>query len=109
MAPQQPATAAAGSSSAAAVAPPATQLAPQISEASAPGNTRWKILVPAAIALVIIAAAGWLYYARHAQANRLTEKDTIVLGDFTNTTGDPVFDDTLKTALTVSLEAVAVS
>ena len=52
---------------------------------------------------MVIAAAVWLYYARHAQANRLTEKDTIVLGDFTNTTGDPVFDDTLKTALTVSL------
>jgi hypothetical protein len=52
---------------------------------------------------VAIAGAAWLYYARHAQANRLTEKDTIVLGDFTNTTGDPVFDDTLKTALTVSL------
>src|SRR4029077_11311674 len=34
---------------------------------------------------------------------KLTEKDTIVLADFTNTTGDPVFDDTLKTALTVSL------
>ncbi len=102
VAPQQPA--APGSSSAAAVAPPATQLAPQISEAPAPRNTRWKVLVPAAaLALVVIAAAVWLYYARHAQANRLTEKDTIVLGDFTNTTGDPVFDDTLKTALTVSL------
>ena len=33
----------------------------------------------------------------------LTEKDTIVLADFANSTGDPVFDDTLKTALNVSL------
>jgi hypothetical protein len=83
---------------------PATQIATPISEAPAPSNTRWKVLVPAAaLALVVIAGAAWLYYARHAQANRLTEKDTIVLGDFTNTTGDPVFDDTLKTALTVAL------
>ncbi len=37
------------------------------------------------------------------QAKGMTEKDTIVLGDFANTTGDPVFDDTLKTALTLSL------
>ncbi len=37
---------------------------------------------------------------RHA----LTDKDTIVLADFDNRTGDPVFDDTLKTALNVSLQ-----
>src|SRR6202041_3397702 len=48
-----------------------------------------------------LAAAAWLYFARRAQA--LTAKDTIVLGDFTNTTGDAIFDDTLKTALDVSL------
>ena len=40
----------------------------------------------------------------HAQTtHRLTEKDTIVLADFANSTGDAVFDDTLKTALSVSL------
>jgi tetratricopeptide (TPR) repeat protein len=48
-----------------------------------------------------LAAAAWLYFARRAQA--LTAKDTIVLGDFTNTTGDAIFDDTLKTALNISL------
>ena len=36
-------------------------------------------------------------------AQALTEKDTIVLADFANSTGDAVFDDTLKTALSVSL------
>ena len=41
-----------------------------------------------------------LFFQRPA---KLTDKDTIVLADFANTTGDPVFDDTLKTALTVSL------
>src|SRR6202021_3772990 len=56
-----------------------------------------------AIAVVVIglAAAAWLYFARRAQA--LTAKVTIVLGDLTNTTGDAIFDDTLKTALNISL------
>ena len=44
---------------------------------------------------------GWLFFSRKAHA--LTEKDTIVLADFTNTTGDSVFDDTLKQALAVDL------
>jgi predicted Zn-dependent protease len=38
------------------------------------------------------------------QGTRLTEKDTIVLADFTNTTGDPVFDGTLRQGLSVQLE-----
>ena len=38
-----------------------------------------------------------------SRLTQLTDKDTIVLADFTNTTGDAVFDDTLKTALSVSL------
>src|SRR5208283_1800547 len=46
--------------------------------------------------------AGGLYYRSH-RAKPLTDKDTIVLADFDNKTGDPVFDDTLKTALNVSL------
>ncbi len=43
-----------------------------------------------------------MYYRSH-QSKLLTEKDTIVIADFDNKTGDPVFDDTLKTALTVAL------
>jgi eukaryotic-like serine/threonine-protein kinase len=46
--------------------------------------------------------AGEFYYRSH-KAKPLTDKDTVVLADFTNETGDPVFDDTLKTALSVSL------
>jgi tetratricopeptide (TPR) repeat protein len=46
-------------------------------------------------------AIGGILYPRHAHA--LTDKDTIVLADFNNTTGDPVFDDTLKQALAVDL------
>jgi len=56
-------------------------------------------------AVVVIAAVfGELYYRSRTQStHRLTEKDTIVLADFANSTGDAVFDDTLKTALSVSL------
>jgi tetratricopeptide (TPR) repeat protein len=46
--------------------------------------------------------AGGLYYRSH-RPKPLTDKDTIVLADFDNKTGDTVFDDTLKTALNVSL------
>ena len=46
--------------------------------------------------------AGGLHDRSH-QGKPLTEKDTICLADFSNTTGDAVFDDTLKTALDISL------
>jgi len=64
-------------------------------------KTLWKVLIPSA-AVVVALIAGGLYYRSH-RAKPLTEKDTIVLADFANTTGDSVFDDTLKTALNVSL------
>ena len=55
-------------------------------------------------ALVIVAAlVATLLYWRSRQAPKLTEKDTIVVGDFANSTGDAVFDDALKQALSVSL------
>ncbi len=61
---------------------------------------RWFV----AVALVaIVATAGTYLYFRQHQSHRLTEQDTIVLADFTNNTGDPVFDDTLKQALSVAL------
>ena len=68
--------------------------------ASAGQGRLWKVAVP--LVTVVLLMAGGLYYRSH-QSKRLTEKDTTVLADFTNNTGDPVFDDTLKTALTVSL------
>jgi serine/threonine protein kinase/tetratricopeptide (TPR) repeat protein len=61
----------------------------------------WKIAVP--VLLVALLVSGGLYYRSHQQSARLTEKDTIVLADFDNSTGDAIFDDTLKTALNVSL------
>ncbi len=61
----------------------------------------WKIAVP--ILTVALLVAGGLYYSSHQQSKRLTDKDTVVIADFANSTGDAIFDDTLKTALTVSL------
>jgi serine/threonine protein kinase/tetratricopeptide (TPR) repeat protein len=61
----------------------------------------WKIAVPVLL-LALLVASGF-YYRSYQQSQHLTEKDTIVLADFANSTGDPIFDDTLKTALTVSL------
>ena len=54
-------------------------------------------------AIFLTALAAGLYYRSH-QSKPLTDKDTIVLADFTNTTGDPVFDDTLRQGLAVQLE-----
>ena len=55
------------------------------------------------IVLVSLLAAGGLYYRAH-QSKPLTDRDTVVLSDFDNKTGDPVFDDTLKKGLWVALE-----
>jgi serine/threonine protein kinase/tetratricopeptide (TPR) repeat protein len=65
---------------------------------------RKKWAIPAGIAAVVVAMAlgGWFYDTRRAHA--LSETDTIVLADFTNKTGDAVFDDTLRQGLTVQLE-----
>jgi serine/threonine protein kinase/Flp pilus assembly protein TadD len=93
-----PASTGAGSISAAstsAIAPP--------SAVTPPAKKPWKIIVP--IALVVLAAiiAAGFYFNSHKSA-RLTEKDSILLADFVNTTGDAVFDGTLKQALAVQLE-----
>ena len=60
----------------------------------------WQIAIP--LLLIASVVGGGLYY-RSRQGKRLTEKDTIVLADFVNRTGDAIFDDTLKTALNISL------
>jgi serine/threonine protein kinase/tetratricopeptide (TPR) repeat protein len=62
---------------------------------------RWKVIVPAAVTAVAISIAGYFYF-RHTP--KLTENDSIVLADFANTTGDPVFDGTLRQGLSIQLE-----
>ena len=70
---------------------------------AAPGRTPpWGILLPAALLLVAAVLAGGFYFRTHS-APPLTEKDTILLTDFVNTTGDAIFDDTLRKALAVDL------
>jgi serine/threonine protein kinase len=61
----------------------------------------WKIMVPVAAAVLASLVAGYFFFHRPP---RLTDKDTIVLADFTNTTGDPVFDGTLRQGLAIQLE-----
>jgi len=87
------------------LAPSASSEAVKAPEVPVASTKRWKILVPAAVILVAAAIAGAFYLRSRSNkpATALTEKDTIVLADFANSTGDAVFDDTLKTALSVSL------
>jgi eukaryotic-like serine/threonine-protein kinase len=62
---------------------------------------RWRLIVPAVVAVLALLFAGYFYLRR---APKLTDKDTIVLADFANSTGDPVFDNTLRQGLAVQLE-----
>ncbi|HXM62313.1 MAG TPA: protein kinase [Terriglobales bacterium] len=93
------------SGSIAAAQPASSSSAPVV----APPSSRWKILLPVALVALVALVAGGLYLRSRpatstTNATPLTEKDTVVLTDFTNTTGDPVFDGTLKQALAVDLE-----
>ena len=69
----------------------------------APKSTWLRVGIFAGATILIIGlAGGWLFFSHNTLA--LTDKDTIVLADFDNKTGDRVFDDTLKQALRVQLE-----
>jgi tetratricopeptide (TPR) repeat protein len=89
--------AAAPSSSAAAM--PASGTVPAVEKKS-----RTAPIVAAVAVIAALIAGGVFFLSRSRPANTLTEKDTVVLADFVNTTGDPVFDGTLKQALAVQLE-----
>jgi DNA-binding winged helix-turn-helix (wHTH) protein/predicted Zn-dependent protease len=66
--------------------------------------SKWKVAVPVGTLALVVAfiAGGLLWRSRHGLV--LSEKDAIVLGDFTNSTGDPVFNGTLREGLSVQLE-----
>jgi serine/threonine protein kinase/tetratricopeptide (TPR) repeat protein len=89
-----PASAAVGTSSA---VTPASGPTPAVQKRS------WTIPIVAAAVLIAGLIGGGLFL-RSRYASTLTEKDTVVLADFANTTGDPVFDGTLKQALAVDLD-----
>ncbi len=86
-------------SSGAAVPPPGTT--GKVAEVAVEKPRKiWKIAVlSVAVALLVV---GISFYSR--ESHKLTEKDSILVTDFTNTTGDAVFDGTLRKALVVGLE-----
>jgi serine/threonine protein kinase/tetratricopeptide (TPR) repeat protein len=94
------------SSGSVAVASPAASATVQPPSASVvaalPHHFKWAAIAGAAVVVTSLALAGWLHFARRAGA--LTNKDTIVLADFENKTGDAVFDGTLRQGLSVQLE-----
>src|SRR5207302_6262670 len=65
-------------------------------------NSRKVLVSLAAVILIALGAAG--LYLRSKSSAKLTEKDSVLLAEFVNTTGDAVFDGTLKQALAVQLE-----
>ena len=60
------------------------------------------VVVTGVIAALVV--AGLIYYRHSRQMSKLTDRDTIILADFANSTGDAIFDDTLKKALSVALQ-----
>ncbi len=74
---------------------------PAILPAASARRFTWKA-VAAALFVALLAVSGWFYNASRAHA--LTRMDTIVLADFTNKTGDPIFDDTLRQGLAAQLQ-----
>src|ERR1035441_5810637 len=97
------------SSSSLALTPSPSSSTVKVAEVPVAGRKLWRVLVPAAVILVAALIAGGLYWRSRSatsatNATPLTEKDTVVLTDFANSTGDPVFDGTLRQALAVDLE-----
>ena len=67
-----------------------------------PPKSSWKIPLAAMVVIALLLGGG--FYFRSRRLTKLSEKDSVLLADFVNTTGDPVFDGTLKQALAVQLE-----
>jgi serine/threonine protein kinase/tetratricopeptide (TPR) repeat protein len=93
----------ASSSTAVAPASSGTVAPAKPSDAPAQKTNAWRILVPVAV-VVVAMLLGLGLYLRSRQSAKLTDKDSVLLADFVNTTGDAVFDGTLKQALAVQLE-----
>jgi serine/threonine protein kinase/Tfp pilus assembly protein PilF len=81
----------------------ATQQSGRGALAPSPLWSRWQVLVSALIILIGLTVGGFFYF-RGPRAPQLTDKDQLILADFTNKTGDAVFDSTLKEALAIQLE-----
>jgi len=77
------------------------ELERELAGVTATGSGRKRVLTVAAGMLGLLAAAAYFYLHR---APKLTDKDTVVLADFVNNTGDPIFDGTLRQGLAIQLE-----
>jgi serine/threonine protein kinase/Flp pilus assembly protein TadD len=72
--------------------------------AAASRHYSWRqILAAAGVVSLLVATGIGYFYLRLPNSSKLTARDTVVLADFANSTGDPVFDDTLKQGLAVQL------
>ena len=98
-----PATAQRTSGSSQSVASASSGAVATIPAAPQPQPSWRKFMIPAAVVLLLAAIAGGFYWRGH-QTVQLTDKDQLILADFTNQTGDAVFDSTLKEALAIQLE-----
>jgi eukaryotic-like serine/threonine-protein kinase len=70
--------------------------------ATAPASRKWVLAFAALVVVLALAGAGAYFYLHRTP--KLTERDSILLTDFVNTTGESVFDGTLKQAMAVDLE-----
>jgi len=82
--------------------PPRTVEVAPTSSPSTQQSVRWGAVATAIVLGIGLASGAWWFLARRAHA--LTDKDTIVLAEFANSTGDAVFDGTLRQGLSVQLE-----
>jgi tetratricopeptide (TPR) repeat protein len=71
---------------------------------AAPGPARRTRMLTIAAAVLLAILGGGIFLWQRSEAKPLTDRDVLVLADFTNTTGDPVFDTTLRAALSIQLE-----
>ena len=78
-----------------------TDSARMIAGAKPAAAKNWKTMIAAAAAVLALFNAAYFYFHR---APKLTDKDTLVLAEFKNRTGDPIFDETLREGLAVQLE-----
>ena len=85
------------------VSPSSTPVVPKSLETGPARLASWKAWSSSVALLVTVGIGGFFYMQSHKKF-ALTERDTIVLADFTNSTGDTIFDETLRQALSVELE-----
>jgi serine/threonine protein kinase/tetratricopeptide (TPR) repeat protein len=83
---------------------PAAGATANVSSSVVAAKTNRGVLVGLAVLILLAIVGAGLYFWRSTAAAKLTEKDTIVLADFANTTGDPVFDGTLRQGLSAQLD-----